>query len=338
MKTKILTSIKDADKNQWNNLVKQSNLGCFFQKYNWLKSIEEGTNANPKHIVVSKDTNLVGFLPNFIDKIKKTPFNRLESISLGFGGPIISSGEKDVLNLILNEVSALRKENIISHKIRCLDPSYTRYSELLKKNDYKPSLESCRLVIDLDKDWEEIKSEMSSGRRRDIRKAHEQDYNIVDLELKEENLNEFYSSYKNVIKRLNSRPMPRHFFSKIRENIKNKVKIFRANINGENRGSLFFIKDEERSSLHYFFSAVEEKDFKYSPSELIHEHAIKWAIKNGFDTYDFGSTSSDFTTGLFKYKENYGSRAVPSLVWEKSYSKMRYKIFNFCKKVYSNYR
>ena len=42
LKVEIYDSINDINKNQWNNIVEQSNLGSFFHRYDWIKSIEHG--------------------------------------------------------------------------------------------------------------------------------------------------------------------------------------------------------------------------------------------------------------------------------------------------------
>ena len=91
-KLSIIESITDIDINPWNNLVKQSKLGCFFHRYEWQKAIESGLQYKPKHILVEKKGNLIGIFPynafstSFIESANmSTPFFASSSVRIRGG-------------------------------------------------------------------------------------------------------------------------------------------------------------------------------------------------------------------------------------------------------------
>jgi predicted N-acyltransferase len=67
--TNVYSSIDAVNQNQWDNLVGNSDRGSLFQSYLWLSVLEATLDVEPRHIVVSKDGNPIGVLPNFITNV-----------------------------------------------------------------------------------------------------------------------------------------------------------------------------------------------------------------------------------------------------------------------------
>jgi len=327
LKVEVHDHIDSINKNQWNNLIEQSQLGSFFHRYEWLKSIEEGIGLTAKHIVVLKKDNLIGVFPNFKACIIGVPFNQLISITPGFGGPIITGNEKEVFVLMLKMVSKICKKDIISHCITTLNPGYQRYNLFLVKYGYQPNLDYCRFVIDLNRTILDINSKMNKKRRYNLKKAKSNKFEIVDEKIDEDNLKDFFNVYSKVMKKIEGVEYPFQFFISLKNNLQDRIKMFSAKVDRKKVGKHLYFLDKEQSSLHHFFSGVFESDFKYYPSELLHEHALKWGIQNNYKKYDFGGTGSNFNDGLFKFKEEFGGQLVPTLTWEKGYSLIRWNLF-----------
>ena len=335
LKVEVHKNICEINKDHWNNLVEQSKLGSFFHRYEWLKSIEQGKKLEGNHIIVMKDRNIVGILPNFVIGIKKTPFNQLASTVPGFGGPIIIGSEKEVLDIMLKTVSKICRKNIISHCITTLDFSYVRYNHYLIKNGYIPNLNYCRFIIYLNKNIVDIKSEMDKSKKSNLKKAHSNDFIIKDEKLDENNLKDFYKVYIKVMEKVGGDAHPLQFFLTLKNNLQERMKMFGVFVKKKQVGRHLYFLDKEQSSLHHFFSAIEESNFKYHPSELLHEYAIKWGINNNYKRYDFGGTGSKFNDGLFKFKEEFGGQVVPTLTWEKGYSHFRWTLFKIGRYIYN---
>lgn len=327
LNVEVHNTISTISKNQWNNVVEQSRLGSFFHRYEWLKAIEDGIGLNPRHIMVLKSGAPIGVFPNFITKIENTPFSRLVSSSPGFGGPLISTDENEVIDLMFSSISNICSGSIISHLIKALDSAYIRYGQYLEGIGYKPNLKNTRFIIDLNEKWENIKSNVGRGKKRKIKNAYTQNFEVKDEEINSININQFYEIYKRAMGRVNGVIHPQSFFNNLERTLSKRVKIFSAIVDGVDVGKHLYFIDDEQFSLHHFFSAVDESNFKYYPSELLHAHAIQWGIENGYKYYDFGGTSAHFNNGLFKFKEEFGGKAVPTLTWEKSYSRLRWSLF-----------
>jgi predicted N-acyltransferase len=308
-------------------------LGSFFHRYEWLKAVEYGIGLKAKHITISKDNNLIGIFPNFILKIK-APLYRLSSITPGFGGPIITTDEKEVLELMLKMISKVCRNNIISHQISALSNNYIRYGQFLEKNGYRASYGGCRFIIDLNKPYERIYSNMSSARRRSLNKVKEKKFDVSIEKVSDSNLNDFYKIHEKVMKRLVDNVTPLPFFNFLKNEINDRIRIFSASIDGRQVGQILCFLDDEQSSIHYFFSAIEEINFIHYPSELLHDFVIRWGIDHKYDYYDFGATSSNFTNSLFKFKEEFGGKAVPILIWEKGYSSIGWGFYQISKRIY----
>ena len=331
---KVYDSISGINKNQWNSLVEHSKLGSFFHRYEWLESIENGIGLKAKHIVLLKNDNPISIFPNFIICIKKTPFKRLSSINPGFGGPVITSHEKEASNLMLKNISKICRGSIISHYISTLSFGYVRYGQYFEKEGYQPNLGSCRFIIDLNKNYEDIKSSMGKGKRWALNKISKKDIDIRDENICDETLKNFYEIYKKAMKRVGGNTCPFQFFISLENSASERIKIFTAVVEEKEVGKHLYILDREQSSLHHFFSAIDEPNFKYYPSELIHEYAIKWGIENNYKIYDFGGTDAKFDNGLFKFKEDFGGQVVPTLSWEKGYSKLGWSLFKIGRSLY----
>lgn len=329
-------TIEDVNRNQWNHVVDQAAHSSVFQRYEWIAAIEAGTTNPPAHVVAYKKDNPVGIFPNFVTDIEKTPFKRLRSIEPGFGGPLVTTDEAASLDLMFEEIDAVCGREVITHLFQPIDPASVRYQPRFEADGYRPNVSNCRFVIDLRKGWETIVAEMSSSRRRNIRNGHDEDTDVVDREITRETIDQFYLNYCSVMDRLGETPYPLAFFVALLE-LRDRIKVFSLSVDGDERGMLFYLLDDERSSVHYFFSGVTEDDFAYNASELLHEHAIKWGIENGYETYDLGMTSADFDDGLFKFKAKFGGEVVPVISWEKGCSRVLWPLFRAGRRAYQRY-
>jgi len=334
--TNVYSSIDAVNQNQWDNLVGNSNRGSLFQSYLWLSVLEATLDVEPRHIVVSKDGNPIGVMPNFITNVPVASIQKLESLPFGSGGPVISSNESNVLQLLLDKVDQICSGFILRHEITSQKDGYIRYSKPLMKRGYKPHQTHCRFLIDLTQSWSEIKNSMSSERRNLIRKAIEQDYSVMREPLTTENLCSFHKDYKTTMDRVNASPYPLQFFQQLSNDISNRISLVRAYVEGELVGSHFYVEDGDR--IIHLFSGIKEDYFEYYPSELIHRHEIKNHSNEKIKKYDFGSTSASFDDGLFKYKQSYGGRLFPNLYWEKSSSRTLSGVFKAGKFIYQHFK
>lgn len=315
----VVNTIRAVDQSEWNAVVDRSTCGSVFHRYEWLNAIEKGLGHTPKHFVVTKDGNYIGLCPNFVVPIQKTPFKRLSSSYPGFGGPVFTTDVDDSLSLLMDVVPNHCRGKTVVHQIRGLDMKYMRYNNYLQSEGYQPYRRECRFVLDLTRGYDEILNGMSRSRRRGIEQGQDTDYEIVEEKLTRENIERFHRVYEQVMDRVGGDAYPLAFFKQLLE-MRSQLLLLTIRVDGEYAGGFLELLDEKRSSVHGFFAAVPREYFDDHASELLYDHVLQWGIDNGYETYDFGSTNSNFQNGVFRFKEGFGGRIVPILVWERGCS------------------
>ena len=332
----ILESVEAIPEREWNEVVERSALSCLFHRHEWLRAIEHGTDHVPRHLVAHKDTNLVGLFPNFVTGIDGTPFRRLASLTLGCGGPLVTTDEDEIIRTFLEVIPTIEGRTTVSHVISAADQGYVRYGNTLQKAGYTPSVETCRVLVDLTRDWDDVLAGMDRGRRRGIRKGHERDVTVSHEPVTRDRLDSFYDEYRAVIDRLGATPLPRTFVTALAE-LDDRILLLSLDIDGTDAGSYLYLIDAERSALHHYLSGVRQSHFEYNASELLHEHAMKWGVENAIECYDLGAVRSDFRHGLFGFKESFGGDTVPLLSWERGLSRPEWWLFDAARRVHQRF-
>ena len=325
----LMESIKDINKNQWNNVMESSKYSTFFHSYDWQRLLEEGMNLEPRHIFEKKDENIISIFPNYIMSVRNSPLKRLYSIRPGYGGPIIlSRNEKSALDNMFDYFPRVCCGNIFSHYVITYDLNYTRYGNYMREKGYEPRFE-CRFVIDLDQDIDTILHNMSHQKRRLINKNH--DLEVIEKKIGEDELSEFHMHYSHLMKQIGAESYPLEFFTKMKDYVPDNVKIFEALCHGESAGQIMFFLDKKKNTIHKFFSGVEKECLKSNPTDSIVWHTLNWAKESGYKYYDFGPTGDDFCNGVFRHKSGFGGQIVPMIMWEKIYSRTRWSMVNILK-------
>ena len=309
-----IDSIDAVNRNQWNNVVEQSELGCVFHRYEWLRAVEAGTGREPRHVLVSKKGNPIAVLPNFVTELG--PVEQLKSIEPGYGGPIAMANEERALELLLDGVADRCDGRVLFNQFRTYNQGYVRYHNALRERGYDVAVRSCRFTLDLGRGWDAILEDMHSERRRGIRRGRESEFEVVEEPLTAGVLSDFYDDYARVMDRVEMDALPYSFMAEL-EALEERITIFSLRVDGERRGMYLYVSDDEQSSFQHLYTAVTADHFEYHAPELLHEHAIKWAIDQGYETYDLRGSTPDFRNGVFSFKEYFGAQPIPLLLWER---------------------
>lgn len=340
----LYESIHEVDENQWNNLVEQSDYGSVFQRYGWLETLEDALGLEGRHVVVTKDTNPIALLPNVFTDLEipaapavtnRLPIRTLVSLDPGYGGPVISSNERKSLRLLLDRIPETCGPGVVYHAISAGNLEYIRYGKYLEKRGYRPTMTGCRFRQELSVGWDRIKDEMHKERRRALRNADETGYDVVDEDLTDDRLAEVYREYEKNMDRIDGNTFPLAFLRGLRDNLHDRLRVFTAVVDDQAVGSYIYLLDEERSTVHHYLSAIGDSDYyEFHPTEILHAHAIQWAIDQGYDYYDHGGTGAAFDENVFRYKEKFGGEAIPTLRWEKGQSALSWNAFKLGRSIY----
>ncbi|TYL38951.1 methicillin resistance protein [Natronococcus pandeyae] len=309
-----IDSIDAVNRNQWNNIVEQSELGCVFHRYEWLRAVEAGTGREPRHVLVSKKGNPIAVLPNFVTELG--PVDQLKSIEPGYGGPIAMANEERALELLLDGVADRCDGRVLFNQFRTYNQGYVRYHNALRERGYDVAVHSCRFTLDLSRGWDAILEDMHGERRRGIRRGRENEFEVVEEPLTAGVLSDFYDDYTKVMDRVEMDALPYSFLAEL-ERLEDRITIFSLRVDGARRGMYLYVSDDEQSSVQHLYTAVTADHFEYHAPELLHEHAIKWAMDQGYETYDLRGSTPDFRNGVFSFKEYFGAQPIPLLLWER---------------------
>lgn len=333
MQVDVHRSIDEVDAAQWNHVASTADLGSVFHRVEWLRAVEAGVHNRAIHAVVQKDGNPIAIFPNFTVDIGPTPFRRLISATPGFGGPAVLTDERAALEVLFDAVRDTCGGRIITHFVKPSSVANVRYQRFLERRGYQPSVPSCRFMLDLTQGWETIHERMDGSRRRALRQGREQSHEVTHAPVEEATLQAFYRDYEQVMERVGGDAHAWAFFRRLSA-LEEHVKVLALSVGGEPAGRLLFLLDAERGTMHYLFSAVTRDHFEYNASELLHAAAIRWAINQEYERYDFGETAPDFEDGLFTFKERFGGQIVPTLAWECGCAPVRWQAFRAARALY----
>lgn len=341
LEVELHDTITALNENQWNNLVEQSDLGTLFHRYEWLQAVESGLGHDVRHAVVAKKGNPVALLPNVVRELEvpvdaplldRVPMRRLISSKPGYGGPLAVTDEATCLGLLLDAVDGTDVDPV-QHTIRPSRPATLRYGKQLLGRGYRPTVVTGRFVLDLATDWETILEGMDKKRRNAVRTATDGDYEIREETLDE--VDDFYDDYASNLDRVGGEPFPRTFVQALADRLGDRVVVFTVAVDDQDVGRYLYLRDGERSTLHHYFSAIGDSAyFEHDPSERLHAHAIQWALAEGYDQYDLGSTGANFQDSQFRHKARYGGRFVPTVEWERGQAPLRWGAYRFGRELY----
>lgn len=336
--TSVLTSIHDANENQWNNLVTHAEHGTLFHRYEWLAAVEDGLGYEPCHVLVTEDSNPVAVLPNFISAlsvpdgladsvVSALDLTVIESGPLGHGGPVIAAAERENVDKLFDALDATASYRLLCHRISTYDLEQIRYGQYLQTRGYEPQSISAGFFLNLTNSWDDLLADMAKSRRKDVRQAHEQDYR-VEIDPLGTDLAITYDMYEKNMARVDGSRVPYTFLEDLRDSLTDRVRVFSAYVDDELVGKYVYLLDTENSTLHHWLSAIPDRDcYDSYPSELMHSRAIRWGGEREFEQYSFGSAGSYFDNSVFRFKHQYGARAVPILHWERGETRLMYSLF-----------
>ena len=332
----------------WDAVVAGSAAGSVFHRTGWLRAVERGTDLTPRHVVVSRDGSTVGLCPNFVsdvplpvevsDPVARFAPRELVSTEPGFGGPVLAGDHRRVLDRLLDGIRAAATDDVWAHRLRALDSGAVSYADHLDSRGYDAAVLTCQLAIDLSRPTDAIFDDWSKDRRREARKAREAGMTVthvdVDSAVDPAALDGFYDAYAAMIDRVDGVRYPRAFVDALTDELGDRLLVLRADLDEEPVGWHLYLRDDERDSLHHFFSGLRAEHFGHHPSSRIHEYAVEWAKSEGFTEYNFGESNADVTDGGFAYKSQYGGSVSPVLTWERGLAPARWTAFRAARRLY----
>jgi CelD/BcsL family acetyltransferase involved in cellulose biosynthesis len=311
-------SITEVKQGEWNAIVaQQSDTGSVFERYEWLKAYEAGTDAEARHLQVRKNGTLVGVHPTFVRPLPGTPLRFLGPPKPGTNGVMIANDEGAVFDAIADGMASLTGGRTIGHLLRPASERALRYTTRLRDRNYYPSVRDCRFVVDIDRSWDAVAEDLSGKKRRNLRAADEAGVTATDVPVTADTIEGFAEGHAKHMARLDGDGASPALLRALLANIGDRLKLFRATVDDAPAGELLTVLDDERETLVLLCPAYDPTNYEFYPSEVLYRAAIKWGIDSGYTTCDFGETTPDFDDGTFSFKTAFGGVAQPTLRWER---------------------
>lgn len=274
---------------------------------------------SPERIVIN---------PFILRKINKiTIFNNLSDdlydiISpYGYTGYLRNNDQIDMNKFFSVFKSYCQENNIVSE--------FVRFNPFLENSAYAPAEVAIQkwndtVSIDISQDEEMIWKDMSSERRNRIRKAINNNINIIEDD-KLNNLNEFCDIYYHTMDNVNAQQyyyFTKEWFNQLAYNLKGKATLYHAIYNDSIIASALMIY--QKSIAHYYLGGTLYEMRKLEPFSLLLYRAAIGLKSKGFKLFNLGGGLSQ-NDSLFQYKAKFSKLTAKYYIAKNIYNKEIYQ-------------
>lgn len=363
----ICRKAKVEDKEQWNNIVKESLNGTFFHTWEWNEVIEKGLNSEALPVVVEdeKENKLIGIFPFFVRnlfedyRINKYFPSISNSFQIGcsphhklysFGGPCVLpdiADSDEVYKLMFDFIDrySKNKKSITDHLIypyhECLD------SPLIQNGYVKTKIKKTA-IINIEKDLNQICKGFKKQFSKDIRRASRNGVIIYESQNYKEDIDLYYNQFQKLLidriieqtennyKRVSYAQVPYSYFAKVREILfpKKMAKLFFAEYDGVKIGALinFYYKD----TVYLGHTSVLRGEYNdLNAYKLLIWNSIVDGKKDNFKNLDLTGLHPNESHGQYRFKMGFNGQVKEIGEYTKSY---RYNEIKYMKKVINKWR
>lgn len=312
--TRIINTGKafSAMKKEWNELLRQSSWDTLFLTWEWQFSWWKSFGGELFIVLVFENKTLIGILP-FI-RIRKLFLHVLKFIGTAdsdYLDFISKKGfEKKIVSFFFNEFlkNHPKIEIIELESINERSPHFQYIRQVFPNNhfDIKTKEKICTF-LKLPGSWEQYLSSLSSNMRYSVRRKQKKikkEFNVhVGIVNNKEHLQtrmmHFFDQHQ---KRWNQLERPGAFFSepfkKFHENVSKLffeagfLRLYYMELNNKPVASYYLFKYQK--SVHFYLTGFDPEYKQFSPSVVLLAQAIKDAINEGMDEFDFMREAYDY--------------------------------------------
>lgn len=323
--------LNENHKSDWDRFVFNHPNGNFFQSSEYYLLFNEDKNNEAFAYAITDNGLIKAVIVGVIESNLFYPLSNFTRRAILRGGPLVSDNNVDYLKLLLSEFNNLIKSRCIYSQIRNL------FSTIDNKDDFQSNgfnyLPHLDILIDLDKDEQDIIKAISGNKRGNINKSKNKGtifLELNDIKSVTEGINLIHSTYSRA-----KLPVPDSaFFVRAFEqlNPKKMLKVFGAFSENKIIGVRFVLLYKE---LIYDWYAGSDLDFKNRyPNDFIPFNILIWGKRNGFKLFDFGGAGKPgIPYGVREHKIKFGGKLVEYGRYQKNYNKLVYNVGNYFFKI-----
>ncbi len=281
----------------WDSYVEQHRESSVYHLSGWRDVIERIFGRETYYLMALSDSSIVGVLP----------LVRLRSLAFGdflvsmpyvnYGGVLSDSSE--VGGKLIKRCCELAERLGVSH----VELRHTSDSALLQRRTDKVSMQLA-LPTGSDELWDQLGSKLRAQVKRPLREGVTCDIGGVDL------ISDFYGVFSVKYRDLGVPVYPRNWFVAILDKFPDETRVVVARLSGQPVAASLVIGYNGTMEVPWA-SSVRAAD-RIGVNMFLYWNMLKYAADHGYQTFDFGRSSTD--SGTFRFKKQWGAEPV-QLYW-----------------------
>jgi serine/alanine adding enzyme len=307
--------VQEIDSNEWSQYVYNHPEGNIFQSPEMYQIYLHTKPYEPIFLALVNDMNEIeATLLSVVQREYTAAMSSLTARSIIWGGPLVKNNDDKALDVILEEYNKIACKKALYSEFRNLW-NISDKIEIFARHGYQYN-EHLNYIIDLTEGKNILFSKLSSSKRRQIKKAQDQQHAIIKIAEEEKDVIEYYQLLSSYYSRVVKKPLPpieyfmQIFFTLVQ---KQTAKIFTVLHEGAIIGGMIcplssnFVK-KTIYELYICGSRTHNSSF---PSVLATWAPIEWGAENNINYFDFmGAGKPNEYYGVREFKEKFGGTLV----------------------------
>lgn len=307
-----VTIVNTIDEKIWRDFVDQHPQGNIFQTPEMFKVFARTKNYRPElHAAVSESGRILALLTPVQVTLRNGLFRRLTTRAIAYGSVLCApeaEGSDALASLLQSYRLKARRDGL--------------YSELRNLSDLsacQPLFARCgfayqdhlNYLIDLDCSAEELFDRIGPRTRKHIRREANRGQIAIDQVNDPRQLCDWYEPIKKSYAAAKVPAADLSLFEAAFEVLspRNMVKFWMARIGDDCIASSAELVYKD--VVYGWYGGVDRAYSRFTPSEVLTWHILKWASESGFRQYDFGGAGSpEEEYGVRDFKAKFGGRMV----------------------------
>ena len=292
---------QESDQQVWDAYVRQHPKGLAYHQFAWKQAVKQAYGFDACYLLAEEQGRVVGVLPLIVFP---APFFKKQYVSLPFCdvGGVLADNSVVADRLAEQAIALARHERIARIEIRSEDVS-------VGNTGLADASQKVRMVLDLPNDSAKLLAGLKAKLRSQVKKPMRDglSFRVGGLEL----LDDFYFVFIRNMRDLGSPVHSRRWIMAVMQcyGQEARIAVVYASEGWPAAAGLMLLHPAAVSNP--WASAL--RSYKHlNPNMLLYWAMLSFAADNGFPCFDFGRSTPG--GGTYKFKEQWGARAVP-LQW-----------------------
>lgn len=296
----IITNLYNEDGSAWDEFVTSHQGSTNYHRYGWRRVVENCFGHRTMYLAATnRHDKICGVLP-FVQMKSRLFGSFLVSLPFFNYGGLLVSEDAAAVSLLDASRKMLTGTGVDHIEFRHVDIC----RDIVATKQHKVAM-----ILDLKNTAEDQWKGLDAKVRNQVRKAEKNGLQVVtgraDL------LDGFYEVFCRNMRDLGTPVYSRRFFSTILEEFPESTQLVSVIRNGRAIASAFLTWYKDTLEVPWASSI---RDYRaLCPNNLLYWESIRFAIKTGVGTFDFGRSTPG--EGTYEFKKQWGARPVP-LYWQ----------------------